>query len=100
MDTPEYSLEKLVEEAQLVRHIVANKQVVTQKSPAKDVLEQAQLFARVYNGVTAVLSESNTNPIDYRTGKLLEEAKQVIQNVDYGRQLAGQINHLRWYELV
>ena len=100
MNTPEYSLEKLIEEAQLVRHIVANKQVVTQKSPAKDVLEQAQLFARGYNGVTAVLSESNTNPIDYRTGKLLEEAKQVIQNVDYGRQLAGQINHLRWYELV
>ena len=49
MNTPEYSLEKLIEEAQLVRHIVANKQVVTQKSPAKDVLEQAQLFARVYN---------------------------------------------------
>jgi hypothetical protein len=93
MDTPEYSLEKLIEEAQLVRHIVA-------KSPAKEVLEQAQLFARVYNGVTAVLSESNTNPIDYRTGKLLEETKKAIQNVDYGRQLGGQINHLRWYELV
>jgi len=96
----EYGLAQLIGEAWLVRGIISNKQVVTQKSPAKEVLEQAQLFARVYNGVSSVLSESNPNPIDYPTGKLLEETKKAIQNVDYGRELGGQINHLRWYELL
>jgi hypothetical protein len=96
----EYSLANLIEEARLVREIIANKRVVTQTSPAKEVLEQAQLFARVYNRIGSVLSESNPNPIDYKTGKLLEETKQAIQNVDYGRQRGGQVNHLRWYELV
>ena len=100
MSDNEYSLAKLIGEAWLAREIISNNQVVTQTSPAKEALEQAQLFARVYTEISSVLSESNPNPIDYKTGKLLEETKKAIQNVDYGRELGGQINHLRWYELV